>query len=532
MAAPIVSVVIPVHNAMPYLLKGIESLLTQSIGKDRLEVVAVDDGSTDGSGEALDAFAAAEPDVVRVVHQEASGTPSVPRNRGIELARGKYVFFLDADDYLGVEALERMVDMAEENESDVVLGKLVSVNGRAVARSMFERDQPRADLYSSRVYWNLPCLKLFRKSMLDEHKLRFRTDRRFIEDLLFTIEGYIRARNISVVGDYDCYYVVLREDGGNLTSGGMKAPEHFQQSEGTHVQLPIELVGSLLPEGPKRDFLMKRHWEVEGLNETRRLLGDPTDESRRQRFAALRDLVLTWYTPGSDALLPPARRLNYQLIMEDRLEDLLLVLRNPDDLVFTGRADRVYVAVPGHEDEVAPEPGPWVDLTGSLEVRHWLEGVKLRGDTLWIKGTGRIAPVPSDRIRLRLEAVHSTGKVLAVDLGHDDGHFEAEFDRDAILAPGKGTWRFEVVVIVGETERRAPLGGRLGGPLQGKARPRPSAVAGSRRIAVGYTGGNQLAISVEPRYTARRVARAALRRTGLGRLKRRIAKRLKPARSA
>jgi glycosyltransferase involved in cell wall biosynthesis len=519
MVTPVVSVVIPVHNAMPYLLRGIESLLGQSLGKELIEVIAVDDGSTDGSGEALDRFAAAEPDCVRVVHQEASGTPSVPRNRGIELARGKYVFFLDADDYLGVEALERMVEMAEEHESDVVLGKLVSVNGRGVARSMFLRDQPRADLYSSRVYWNLPCLKLFRREMLETHHLRFPTDRRFIEDLLFTIQAYYHARNISVVGEYDCYYVVLREDGGNMTSGGMKAPEHFQQSQGSHLRLVVDLVGNLVPEGPKRDFLLKRHWEVEGFNEMRRLLGDPTPEARRERFEDLRLLLQQWYTPGSDALLNLHRRLNYRLVLEDRLDDLLRTLEHPDDRVFSGRGDRVYLTLPDYEDAVAPGPGPWVDLSESLEIRHWLKGVELTGSTLRIEGTGRMAPIPSDLIELRLEAVHSgTGEVLAVDLEHDDGHFTAVFDARAFLA-GKaqwGTWRFEVVVRVGETERRAPLGSRLGGPLQGKPRPRKAVNARRRRLAVGYTEpGKQLTISNERRFNPRRLAGAALRRAGL-----------------
>lgn len=525
MPAPIVSVVIPVHNAMPYLRKGIDSLLRQSIGKDHIEVIAVDDGSTDGSGEALDAFAAAEPGTVRVVHQEASGTPSVPRNRGIDLARGKYVFFLDADDYLGPEALERMVAMAEANESDVVLGKLVGVGGRAVARSMFERDQPRADLYSSRVYWNLPCLKLFRKSMLEEHGLRFRTDRRFIEDLLFTVEGYVRARNISVVGDYDCYYVVRREDGGNLTSGGMAAPGHFRQSAGTHLELLVELVASLVPEGPKRDFLLKRHWEVEGCIEMRRIADaagldaaerqyDSVADDARLRYESLRRVVARWYTPGSAALLLPGPRLQYQLVLADRWDDLVRMQRDPDDRVFCGRGDRVYIAVPGNEDAVAPGLGPWADLTESLEVRHWLKGIAIGGGTLRIEGTGRIAPVPTDLIRLRLEAVHDTGTVLAVDLEHEDGHFTAEFDRNALLASGKGTWRFALVVIVGETERRATLGARLGGPLHGRAHPRPSAVAGRWRLTVGYAEDHGLAIGVEPRYTAKRIARAARSRTG------------------
>ncbi|WP_084546613.1 glycosyltransferase family 2 protein [Glycomyces arizonensis] len=521
MTTPLVSVVIPVHNAMPYLLRGIESLLEQSLGKERVEIIAVDDGSTDGSGEALDRFAAAEPDCVRVVHQEASGTPSVPRNRGIELARGRYVFFLDADDYLGVEALERMVEMAEEHESDVVLGKLVGVAGRGVARSMFTRDQPRADLYSSRVYWNLTCLKLFRREMLERHGLRFRTDRRLIEDLLFTIQAYYHARNISVVGEYGCYYVVLRDDGGNLTSGGMQTPEHFQQSEGSHVSLLVDLVGNLVPEGPKRDFLMMRHWNVEGLNEMRRLLHDADPEARLRRFEDFRRLVRRWYTPGAAARLAPLRQLQYQLVLDDRPDDLMRMLEHSGDLEFHGSDDRVYLTVPGDEDGVGPEREARVDLTGSLDVRHWLKGVELTGTALRIEGTGRIAPVPSDLIRLRLEAVHSgTGAVRAVDLEHDDGHFTAVFGLEALLKPRgrRGSWRFEIVAGIGGTERRAPFGSRLGGALHGKQQPRAKARTRRRELALGFTEpGDQLMLDVERRFTAGRLVGAALRRAGLRR---------------
>jgi hypothetical protein len=130
-----------------------------------------------------------------------------------------------------------------------------------------------------------------------------------------------------------------------------------------------------------------------------------------------------------------------------------------------------------------------------------------------------MAPIPSDLIELRLEAVHSgTGATVAVDLEHDDGHFTALFDPRAFRA-GKehwGAWRFEVVVRVGETERRAPFGSRLGGPLQGKPRPRQAVNARRRRLVVGYTEpGKQLMLSNERRFNPRRLAGAALRRAGL-----------------
>ena len=84
-ARPEVTVVVPVFDAMPYLVTCLSSLMEQSIGRDRLEVVAVDDGSTDGSGTQLDLLAASWPNL-HVVHQAASGGPSRPRNTGLDRA--------------------------------------------------------------------------------------------------------------------------------------------------------------------------------------------------------------------------------------------------------------------------------------------------------------------------------------------------------------------------------------------------------------------------------------------------------------
>nr|WP_037887320.1 glycosyltransferase family 2 protein [Streptomyces viridochromogenes] len=115
---PDVSVIIGAYNAMPYLTRCVTSVMEQTIGYDRIELIAVDDGSTDGTGAELDRLAQEFPGVMRVVHQANSGGPSAPRNAGLELARGRYVFFLDADDHLGPQALERMVAMADANGSE------------------------------------------------------------------------------------------------------------------------------------------------------------------------------------------------------------------------------------------------------------------------------------------------------------------------------------------------------------------------------------------------------------------------------
>jgi glycosyltransferase involved in cell wall biosynthesis len=132
---PDVSVIIGAYEAMPYLVECLASVEAQTIGPERIEVIAVDDGSTDGTGECLEEFADRAPMQVTVVRQENSGGPSGPRNVGLGKAAGRYVFFLDADDRLGPEALERMVAMADRAGTDVVLGRVEGVN-RSAPKSM------------------------------------------------------------------------------------------------------------------------------------------------------------------------------------------------------------------------------------------------------------------------------------------------------------------------------------------------------------------------------------------------------------
>ena len=129
-----VSVVVPVYNPGKHLEPCIDSLLRQSMPADRLELIFVDDGSTDESPGRLDRLAA-EHAHVHVVHQEASGWAGKPRNTGLQVATGDYVQFVDQDDWLGDEALERLHAYAVANDADVVLGKMVGVGGRTRAQA-------------------------------------------------------------------------------------------------------------------------------------------------------------------------------------------------------------------------------------------------------------------------------------------------------------------------------------------------------------------------------------------------------------
>ncbi|MFD7644160.1 glycosyltransferase family 2 protein [Kitasatospora sp. NPDC059795] len=255
---PDVSVVIAVHDTMPYLTDCLNSLVEQTIGATRMEVVAVDDGSSDGSTEELARFAAAHPGLLRTVRQPASGGPAKPTNRGTDLARGRYLMYLGADDWLGPEALERMVEAADRWQCDVLIPKLVGENGRIVPQGIFERTAEQVDFTDSALAWALADTKMFRRSMVLSHGLRRREDLPVCSDQPFTLGALLNARKVSVLADYDYYHLVLRQDRSNVTHRAgpidrLRAMDAVQEVLERHTR-----------PGPVRDAVRERYfgWDV------------------------------------------------------------------------------------------------------------------------------------------------------------------------------------------------------------------------------------------------------------------------------
>src|SRR4051794_5910435 len=136
---PKVSVIVPVFDPGSDIDDLIASLLGQTMPPGELELIFVDDGSTDGTPARLDALAA-EHRHVRVQHIPNSGWPGKPRNIGLALARGDYVFSADNDDSPELDALERLPAMAVQDRADVVIGKVVG-HGKGVPRRLFEHNR-------------------------------------------------------------------------------------------------------------------------------------------------------------------------------------------------------------------------------------------------------------------------------------------------------------------------------------------------------------------------------------------------------
>ncbi|GEK00840.1 hypothetical protein TNCT1_31160 [Streptomyces sp. 1-11] len=363
---PDVTVVIGAYEAMPYLVDCLASVEAQTIGPARMEVIAVDDGSTDGTGEYLEQFAARAGMPVTVVRQENSGSPSGPRNVGLGKAAGRYVFFLDADDRLGAEALERMVAMADRNGTDVVLGRVEGVN-RTPPKSMFGRTLERTDVFSSNIKFTLSAQKLFRRALLERHGMRFDESLWTGEDALFTLEAYLRADGVSVLADYTCYYLVGREDGKHVTkTGGYTL--RFDSARAL-----MKLIADMVPAGARRDELMVRPFLITLLPQFGpRFLKD--DEAVRQdKLELARPLMEAYWTPGVARRLKVHERLRLHLVAEQRTEPLLEVVEfirsgKQAAALLERRGTRVYLAYPYFRSEGAGVPDA-VYLAGPKEAR-------------------------------------------------------------------------------------------------------------------------------------------------------------------
>ncbi|NEA24867.1 glycosyltransferase [Actinomadura bangladeshensis] len=395
----LVSVIIPVFNCRDTVSEALDSVFAQTMPAERIETIVVDDGSTDGSAELLDDLARAH-DRLTVLHQPNSGGAGAPRNRGLERASGKYVFFLDADDRLGPEALERMVAMAERNDTDIVLGKQLGVGGRKTPKVFGENVErthvlePGSELFRR---MSMAALQLFRRSLIEDAGLRFAEGVLSHEDQLFTAGAHLRARAVSILADYDCYHWMARSDGTSSTQlGGAHASDIY-----AIVARAMDQAAEYAEPGEIRDRLHRRYLDLEVFGRLERLyLGAPGDE-RKITYTAGRELLEKWLTPTLLRQLPPLRRVVAHCLLNDLAEELEAVLRfhsatgRPGLHLEDGRCFQKY---PYFRDEATGIPDACYEIATTPRMLHrlepptWADGALLVGGTVVVRDTDEGTP--------------------------------------------------------------------------------------------------------------------------------------------
>jgi poly(ribitol-phosphate) beta-N-acetylglucosaminyltransferase len=212
---PAVSVIIATYNSGPLLEYALDALQSQTLPEHLIEILVVDDGSTDDTWSYLRKLKGLRSNI-KIFQQPHTGAPSAGRNRALAEASGEYVFFHDADDYLGPDALRRFLDLAHRQDSDIVVGR-VSWLGRPDADAWFTKTVPDADILDDGVWRALTPHKLIRRSLIEKLGLRFCDDMVQGEDQVFMASCLFAANKISILSDKDLYHRRLLPDGSNLS---------------------------------------------------------------------------------------------------------------------------------------------------------------------------------------------------------------------------------------------------------------------------------------------------------------------------
>lgn len=215
MEGPLVSIIVPVYNVAPYLERCLDSIRRQTYPD--VEVLLVNDGSSDNSLPICQAYIASD-HRFRLIDKPNSGV-SDSRNRALDLARGKYLQFVDGDDWLAPDATESLVHAAESTGGDLIIAHFFRVSGerlahrghikpeRVLTRREFAEEMMKAPAnYYYGVLWN----KLYRRSVVEARHLRFDRQMAWGEDFLFNLE-YIQYVRLVTAIPKPVYYYRKRE---------------------------------------------------------------------------------------------------------------------------------------------------------------------------------------------------------------------------------------------------------------------------------------------------------------------------------
>lgn len=206
------SIVVPIYNADKWLQRCVESLLNQGIGPSEYEILLIDDGSKDGSLAIANEFAAVQSNI-RVFTQPNAG-PGAARNRGINNAKGEYIMFVDADDYLKPNSLPPILDLAISNSLDLCFYRLLVVTKsgsriggcKVVTNSICSGEYAMkhgADIGSA-------CICLLSHDLLQTNGIRF-THIHQGEDTLFMTEALAYASRIRFLSKAIYVYDLTRD---------------------------------------------------------------------------------------------------------------------------------------------------------------------------------------------------------------------------------------------------------------------------------------------------------------------------------
>lgn len=200
---PLISFIVPCYNVESYITTCIDSIISQKL--QNVEVVLVDDGSSDNTGTICDEYVKKD-NRIHVIHQENSGV-SQARNRGLEVVKGEWIWFVDSDDYIKDDSLKILSDAVTSCESDLVFHGLIEIFDNKIIKSSHREDfisQKSKFLDNNLCFQN--GMLLFRHDVVEQYHLRFSNNMKFAEDMEFQYKYLLHCKRPIRISESLYYY--------------------------------------------------------------------------------------------------------------------------------------------------------------------------------------------------------------------------------------------------------------------------------------------------------------------------------------
>ncbi|MFB4308368.1 CDP-glycerol glycerophosphotransferase family protein [Actinomadura sp. GTD37] len=534
---PRIGVVVPIYNVEPYLAECLASIAGQSIRE--LDVVLVDDGSTDGSAEVARDFTGRDPRF-RLIRQPNGGLGHA-RNVGAANVRGRFLAFVDSDDVLPGHALELLVGTLERTGSDIASGNVQLLTDQGLEQSPMHRrpmGTTRLRTHVTRdhllMYDRLVPNKVFRRRFWDEHAFRF-PEGVLYEDIPVTLPAHFLASSVDVVSEPVYYW--RQRVGGALSI----TQRRTEIGAVTDRFAAVETVSRFLGSRPEPEVrACKREYDEVALRSDLRIflnVLDEADDEFRTRFVELAHGFLEQADRTALNDLPAMMRLKWHLVGRGLVPELLEVLRYERRglrIPVTRRLWRHYARYPFWRDRRLRIPRQVFRLGEELAARAQLHEATWRDGRLHITGHAFIANIGTrfPWSSLKVVGLRETGsgatRVIpartrrcpdADEVARDPHRshrwsgFAGTIDPKRLRRGGRyvdGTW----LVAAGVYDRGVLRRGALAAASSGSgAHPSWHYVAENVRIVPLITRGGTLRLRVETvraRLTAHRVADDAM----------------------
>lgn len=409
----------PVYNVRHYLDEAIDSVLDQDL--DSIELLLIDDGSTDGSGELADQRAELD-SRIRVVHQENGGLANA-RNTGVRHAGGEYISFLDSDDCTTKSGFKTMVDTLDETGSDYITGQMLMWTGNRKRKSELHlrshnkwRKKTNIHRHPDIVFDSTVTNKVIRRSFWESSGASF-PEGKLYEDFIPSATLFTKARSFDVMPD-PMYLWRIRTEGGSITQQRHETKNLHDRLEMTYVvrdmvkQVPNgeAAMSALNYKNVWVDLKLYRPWKF----------GSAVSSEYRDEWLGGARRILAEVEPNDLDGLDVRTKLEMYLVSQDRYDDTLRlqtwydheIAGEPTVEITSGQVLMERSQLPFDTSEI-PD---WVlNYNSEVQLEGWIESIDWLSDSKFrVKGRAystKVAPAAEQTVEIALVSLDTNARI-------------------------------------------------------------------------------------------------------------------------